>query len=182
MKPLFIALVASLVLASAAHAKDINPTLQEIIKANGGCVPRSIISFKEAGRLREKNVELKDCVDPKLLSEEELTRDRTYEAEKLRHPPTVMTASWLEKDIKDYHRTTLDPLFSKLPECKGVRVIHLPDSTNNIADVQLAAQNIIQRNPLVVTFSLGDHNVFDSFPDTAVRLACLVAKGKNRSW
>lgn len=176
----------SLVCAAGAAAKDtnINLTLQQIIKSHGGCVPFDIISINETQRIRSSGHQLKagDCVNPSILSEEELTRDRTFEAEQIRHPPTVMTVSWIEDDIKSYHRNVLDPLFVELPECSGVRVMHLGDLGKQIPDVQLAAQWIAQRNPLVVKYSIDTDNIITALdPKSVVRLACFAARAKNPS-
>jgi len=182
MKSLVIAAVVLTLASAQADAKDINPILQQIIKAHGGCVPSHDIAIKERDRLQKEGIDTKGCVDPKLLSDEELTRVRTYEDEQMRYPPSVMTLSWFEKGIKDFHRNVvLDPLFARLPECKEVRVLHLPDADFHIYDVQLAAHSIVQHSPLVVRYSIND-NIFDASPETAVRLACFAAKAKNRNW
>jgi hypothetical protein len=92
MKSLIIVAIAALAASAlTAHAKDLNPTLQQIIASHGGCVPSGIISFKERNHLYAAGIEMKDCMKPSLLSDEKLTRDRTFEAEQIHHPPTVMT-------------------------------------------------------------------------------------------
>ena len=130
MKSLVIAAVVLTLASAQADAKDINPILQQIIKAHGGCVPSHDIAIKERGRLQKEGIDTKGCVDPKLLSDEELTRVRTYEDEQMRYPPSVMTLSWFEKGIKDFHRNVvLDPLFqvSQRPGHHGVvRIIAVP--------------------------------------------------------
>jgi hypothetical protein len=187
MRSSIIAAIAALLVSAAstdAKEENINPTLRQITASHGGCVPVGIISFKEIDRLRSAGYAIKgeDCIKPSLLSDEELARDRTWEAEQMRHPPTVMTVSWIEDDIKDYHRNFLDPLFAQMPECNGVRVMHLADSVNHSIDVQLAAQFVVQRTPLVIKYSIDRDNIVTALdPKSVVRLACHSAKAKNPS-
>jgi hypothetical protein len=208
MKLFVFALLTALSLMPACKAEtNINPTLREIIEANGGCVPTSVISIKELERLMAAHVDYGKtrCVDPSLLSVDELTRDRTFEADDLHgHPtgPQVAVTDWLGSDIVSFHQKYVDPLFSQLPECNGVRLVRLFSATPKAdqADVWLIANFV--RNPkqlrwvgkqrdiqlpeieyeitdgdkraLTPRFNTIRFNTYD--PADAVRLACLTAK------
>jgi hypothetical protein len=94
-----------------------------------------------------------------------------------KEPPTVMTVSWIDSDGFFLDRI-LDPHFAEVPECFGVRLIHLKDEPRVMADVMLLAGYRDDPNSRKVNYQIGPSNLTSDDPKSVVRLACQAAKAK----